>query len=168
MYFRQNIETPLGKMIAIADHHSIVALYFEDATFKFDFVHKLAQSHRIVDEANPIIEKTKHQVNAFINGELRTFTIPFSVEFGTPFQQKVWHTVKSIPYGSTVTYQDIANRIQKVDASKAVITATNQNHLQILIPSHRVTNLDGDLNTFNGGIDKQSALIQIEQNPSEA
>lgn len=84
--------------------------------------------------------------------KLETFTIPIDV-YGTAFQLAVWNTVREIPYGETHSYSEIAERIQKPNAVRAVGTAVGANPLLITIPCHRVIGKNGKLTGFRGGLE---------------
>ncbi|MDO5305693.1 MAG: methylated-DNA--[protein]-cysteine S-methyltransferase, partial [bacterium] len=81
---------------------------------------------------------------------------------GTPFQKKVWAELLKIPYGKTVSYQDIAVSIGNPDACRAVGMANNKNPIPIFIPCHRVIGKNGNLTGYAGGLDCKQALLEIE------
>lgn len=93
--------------------------------------------------------------------KLETFTIPIDV-YGTAFQLAVWNTVREIPYGETHSYSEIAERIQKPNAVRAVGTAVGANPLLITIPCHRVIGKNGKLTGFRGGLAMKKELLKLE------
>lgn len=83
---------------------------------------------------------------------------------GTEFQMKVWQELMSIPYGTTITYGELARRIGNAKASRAVAMACHNNPISIIIPCHRVIGSNGKLTGYAGGLDKKAALLDIENN----
>ena len=89
------------------------------------------------------------------------FELPLAPK-GTPFQQKVWQTLKKIPYGQTRSYQEIAVMINSPKSCRAVGGANHHNPVMIIIPCHRVIGKNGSLTGFGGGLSMKEALLQIE------
>jgi O-6-methylguanine DNA methyltransferase len=110
------------------------------------------------DEAHAPIHS---QLEKYFNGSLRKFTVKTHL-FGTDFQLQVWTAIRSIPYGSTVTYKHIANTIGNPDGMRAVGQATGRNPIPIIIPCHRVIGEDGTLVGFGGGIENKKKLLRLE------
>ncbi len=109
-----------------------------------------------------VLEETKRQLAAYFAGTLQTFSLPLMPE-GTAFQQKVWDQLRTIPYGKTVSYADIAQAIGKEKAFRAVGMANNRNPLAIIIPCHRVIGKDGSLTGYAGGMDVKARLLAFEK-----
>ena len=82
---------------------------------------------------------------------------------GTPFQQKVWREIKKIPRGKTVTYKELARRVGKPRAVRAVANAVGANKLLVTIPCHRVVRSDGTLGGYAGGLSAKKKLLALEQ-----
>ncbi|HEX8153874.1 MAG TPA: methylated-DNA--[protein]-cysteine S-methyltransferase, partial [Thermoanaerobaculia bacterium] len=101
------------------------------------------------------------QLAAYFRGELRAFDLPLAPS-GTAFQQSVWSVLRSIPYGTTRTYLDVANAIGKPSACRAVGAANGANPLPIVVPCHRVIGTSGALTGFGGGIDVKRKLLALE------
>lgn len=110
---------------------------------------------------SPIIEQAFLQLDEYINSKRTFFNIPLNPH-GTPFQQKVWSLLYSIPYGTTCTYKEIANKIGQPNAQRAIGMANNKNPIPIFIPCHRVISSDGSLNGYSGGIAMKERLLKIE------
>ena len=102
------------------------------------------------------------QLQAYFAGELRQFHLKLAPE-GTPFQQDVWRQLRSIPYGETISYGELARRIGKPLASRAVGAANGRNPLPIVVPCHRVVGASGSLVGFGGGLEIKAALLALEQ-----
>jgi len=101
------------------------------------------------------------QLRAYFGGELREFDLTLLLE-GTPFQQEVWKALQQIPYGETVSYGDIAKRIGRPKAVRAVGGANGKNHIPIVVPCHRVIGSSGHLTGFGSGVDIKAALLDHE------
>jgi methylated-DNA-[protein]-cysteine S-methyltransferase len=102
------------------------------------------------------------QLEAYFAGTLRTFTLKLAPE-GTPFQQSVWRVLQQIPYGETISYGVLAQRLGKPQASRAVGAANGRNPLPIVIPCHRVIGSTGKLIGYGGGLDLKEALLAFER-----
>lgn len=101
------------------------------------------------------------QLAAYFRGELRDFEFPLRMA-GTPFQRLVWEGLRAIPYGSTVSYADLALRIGRPGASRAVGSANGRNPIAIVVPCHRVIAADGSLGGYGGGLDRKDWLLEHE------
>jgi len=111
---------------------------------------------------NDAFKPVKQQLAAYFAGELTTFSLTLTPK-GTDFQLAVWTALEQIPYGTTCSYGDIAKRIGKPEASRAVGAANGQNPLPIVIPCHRVIGSNGALIGFGGGLDCKEFLLRLEQ-----
>jgi methylated-DNA-[protein]-cysteine S-methyltransferase len=107
------------------------------------------------------------QLEAYFAGELRRFDLPLAPE-GTPFQREVWSALTAIPYGETVSYGELARRLGRPAASRAVGAANGQNPIPIVIPCHRVIGADGSLTGFGGGLAIKRRLLDLEAGVSGA
>lgn len=109
-----------------------------------------------------VLAEASRQLTAYFAGHLRAFDLPLGPA-GTPFQLEVWQALQTIPYGETWSYRDLARRINRPAAVRAVGAANGQNPLPIVIPCHRVIGSDGKLVGFGGGLDMKRALLALEQ-----
>ena len=103
------------------------------------------------------------QFSLYFKGSLKTFNFPLDLSLGTPFQQKVWKNLLTIPYGKTRSYKWLASRIKNHQASRAVGNANGKNPLPIIIPCHRIIRKNGDLGGYTGGIEIKRFLLDLEQ-----
>lgn len=101
------------------------------------------------------------QLNDYFAGRRRTFTVPVNPQ-GTPFQRKVWEALQEIPYGTTISYSELADRVGDPNAVRAVGLANARNPIPIIIPCHRVIGKDGSLTGFGGGIALKASLLRLE------
>lgn len=106
--------------------------------------------------------ETRAQLTAYFAGELRTFDLQLTPT-GSPFQLSVWRALGTIPFGATVSYGEIANRIGRPSASRAVGAANGANPIPIIVPCHRVIGASGALTGFGGGIETKRWLLAHEQ-----
>ncbi len=106
-------------------------------------------------------DETKRQLEAYFAGELKHFDLPLHFG-GTSFQNQVWQALCHIPWGETITYSELARRVGRPSASRAVGAANGANPLPIVAPCHRVIGADGSLTGFGGGLDTKRFLLQLE------
>jgi methylated-DNA-[protein]-cysteine S-methyltransferase len=119
-------------------------------------------SARIVDGEHLVIDETVKQLDEYFVGRRLSFTVPMALA-GTPFQLSVWQQLKSIHFGETITYKNLAEIVGNPKAIRAVANASGANALSILIPCHRVIGSNGQLTGYAGGILAKQALISLEQ-----
>lgn len=110
----------------------------------------------------PLLKEAKAQLDAYFAGRLKLFELPLAPA-GTEFQMKVWNALCTIPYGETITYGQLAERIGNANASRAVGMANSRNPLPVFIPCHRVVGTGGKLTGYTGGLDIKVKLLQLEQ-----
>lgn len=110
---------------------------------------------------SPLLQEAHRQLQAYFERKLKTFDLPFSTA-GTAFQQKVWKALQDIPYGTTITYGELAKRTGDIKACRAVGMANSRNPLPIIIPCHRVIGSKGKLTGYTGGLNIKIKLMQIE------
>lgn len=120
-----------------------------------------SNKYEYLKEETMIIKETKKQLQEYCEGKRKEFTLPLELE-GTPFQVKVWQELLKIPYGTTKSYQDIAQAINNPKASRAVGMANNRNRIMIIIPCHRVIGSNGKLVGYAGGLKMKEELLKIE------
>jgi O-6-methylguanine DNA methyltransferase len=103
------------------------------------------------------------QFQSYFKGELKAFQFPLDLRLGTPFQQKVWRSLLTIPYGATRSYKWLAKSIKSPDSARAVGNANGQNPLSIIIPCHRVVRENGELGGYTGGVRTKRYLLKLEK-----
>lgn len=116
----------------------------------------------ILDPHDPTVEQAAVQIIALLENALPSVDIPLDAG-GTPFQQRVWQALREIPTGKTASYSDIALRIGKPKAIRAVANACAANPLAVLIPCHRAVKRNGDLSGYRWGLARKAALLEREQ-----
>ncbi len=110
------------------------------------------------------LQEAVRQLNNYFDGSSTSFSLTLNPA-GTPFQQKVWKLLQSIPYGKTISYLELAKQVGDVKAIRAVAAANGKNPLWIVVPCHRVIGSDGSLTGYAGGLARKKWLLDHE-NPS--
>lgn len=113
-----------------------------------------------------LIRMTERQLDEYFRGERRAFDLPLKI-MGTEFQRRVWEELRNIPYGQTITYSELARRIGRPTACRAVANACGVNPLPIIIPCHRVVAFHGRPGGYTGGLDIKLALLALESKCSQ-
>ena len=161
------LETPLGEMVAGATDNGICLLEFCDrrmlATEYSDLTRLLNST--IAEGDNQHLTILSKELKEYFAGNRREFSIPL-VTPGTPFQQSVWNELIKIPFGSTRSYKDMANALNKPDSVRAVANANRMNRIAIIVPCHRVIGTDGNLTGYAGGLKRKKWLLDNEKKHS--
>lgn len=144
------IETPVGKMTLAEEENYITDLAYGEITFEAS-----------CENETELLSNAKKQLEEYFSGKRKKFDLPLNPS-GTVFQRSVWDALLEIPYGETVTYKAIANRIHQPCAARAVGMANNKNPISIIIPCHRVIGANGVIKGYGGGIDKLKILLSLE------
>ncbi len=153
MYYRY-LATPLGELLLAGDDEAIHLVSFPEGSRRRDPEPDWIFSERPFAEAS-------RQLGAYFDGELRSFDLPLRPS-GTAFQLAVLRELQKIPYGTTTSYGEIARRIGRPRAVRAVGHANGRNPIPIVIPCHRVIGSDGRLVGFGGGLPAKEALLRLE------
>lgn len=109
----------------------------------------------------PLLQECVRQLTAYFDGSLTVFDLPLHL-VGTPFRQKVWKALRTIPYGETRSYGELAAMVGNGKASRAVGGANHHNPVSIVVPCHRVIGADGSLTGYGGGLDMKRWLLEHE------
>lgn len=110
-----------------------------------------------------LLEKTAKEILEYLDGKRHHFDIPTTFIKGTPFQINVWKALTHIPYGETVSYSQLANRLNNPHAARAIGRANHENPLCLLIPCHRVIGQNGSLTGYAGGLNIKQKLLELEK-----
>ncbi len=149
------IDSPIGPLTLVADGGTLCGLHMD------------GQRHRPHDgsfgrrDAGPFAEAVD-QLDEYFAGRRTTFEVDMAPA-GTDFQQQVWGTLRDIPYGATASYGQIASRVGRPRAVRAVGLANGRNPIAIMIPCHRVVGASGDLVGYGGGLDRKRQLLELER-----
>jgi methylated-DNA-[protein]-cysteine S-methyltransferase len=110
---------------------------------------------------DPKVTNVFIQLKEYFSRRRIEFELPFEL-LGTEFQKKVWNELKKIPYGETISYGELANRMGDKNLMRAVAAANGANPIPIIIPCHRVIGADGSLTGYDGGLDVKQKLLELE------
>lgn len=155
------IESPIGPVFARASAHGIAELRFVDAPSPRATGTTLADS-----AAGRWLDVLQRELEAYFSGARRKLAVSIDVQ-GTPFQHRVWELVRSIPFGETRSYGEIALAAGAPRASRAVGAANGQNRVSLLVPCHRVVGHRGGLTGYAWGIEKKRWLLDHEAGLAE-
>jgi methylated-DNA-[protein]-cysteine S-methyltransferase len=148
------IPAPIGKLLLARDDRGLRRISFPGER-QFSGV---APDWERADE--PFAD-TIAQLDLYFAGRLRRFDLDLAPE-GTPFQRDVWSALVEIPYGRTISYSELARRVGRPAATRAVGAANGRNPLPIVVPCHRVIGADGSLTGFGGGLPIKRRLLDLE------
>ncbi len=155
------IETFLGQTLIAATKRGICRLQFGDdpadliAHLEADF------ANATIAPADPAFERLVNDTLVAI-GTPDTLKLPLDIR-GTAFQARVWHALRQIPFGETVSYGELACQIGQPTASRAVASACGSNDIAVLIPCHRVIGKDGSLTGYRWGVERKRKLLETER-----
>ncbi len=148
-------DSPLGKMFVRGDGQFVTGLFMP--------------SHKGMPETEPAWQQAdepfvivRQQLAEYFAGERQQFDVPIKL-VGTPFQQRVWQELVRIPFGTTIHYGELARRVGRPSASRAVGHANGRNPISIIVPCHRVIGANGKLTGYAGGLDKKQWLLAWER-----
>lgn len=153
------IASPLGPMLLAASPAGLAGVWFTDQRHlpPAELIRGWLQ-----EPAHPVLIAAADQLSAYYRGQLTRFDLPLDLCAGTPFQQTVWQTLLDIPTGDTLSYGDLARQIGRPAAVRAVGAAVGRNPLSIVVPCHRVLGAGGALTGYAGGLQRKTALLQLE------
>jgi methylated-DNA-[protein]-cysteine S-methyltransferase len=151
------IDSPIGALLLTTDGAALTGIYLDSergATRPTDL--------GADDPHHPVLAAAADQLRAYFAGERDEFDVPLSAA-GTTFQREVWDALARIPYGETISYGELARRVGKPSASRAVGLANGRNPLPIIVPCHRVIGANGTLTGYGGGIERKQWLLEHER-----
>jgi AraC family transcriptional regulator of adaptative response/methylated-DNA-[protein]-cysteine methyltransferase len=157
-------DTPLGPMQVIADDEALYLLEFFDRRGLEEEIERLKKKIQlpIVPGKPHPAQQIKAELAGYFSGKILEFKTPLFL-IGSPFQKQVWRELQKIPQGETRTYTEIATAIQRPSAIRAVGSANGANQFAIVIPCHRVINLNGNLGGYGAGLKRKEWLLNHER-----
>lgn len=111
---------------------------------------------------HPVLRQAAAELDAYFAGQRHRFELPLDLGHGTAFQQAVWQALLAIPSGQTTSYGELARRIGRPRAVRALGAAVGRNPVSIIVPCHRVIGADGSLTGYAGGLARKTTLLQLE------
>lgn len=163
-----DITTPLGPMIAGATTEGICFLEFTSRIrMEKEFTDLKKLLHATMKPGrNEHLDQLERELAEYFNGKRKSFSVPLHTP-GNDFSRAVWESLKEIPYGTTCTYKEQADRMNNPKAIRAIASTNGRNRLAIIIPCHRVIGSNGSMTGYAGGIDKKKWLLKFERSHSE-
>ena len=153
----KTIGSPVGKLKLIASDQGLVAVLWENENPR-----RVRLSESFENECHPNLVEAERQLGEYFAGRRHDFSVPLDMR-GTRFQKDVWEELRTIPFGETRSYGQLARRLGNPRATRAVGAATGRNPLSIIVPCHRVIGSDGQLTGFAGGLSAKTHLLKLEQ-----
>ncbi len=158
----RKIETPIGPMTLGATDRAVVLADFSRRAM---MPAQLATTRRrigptVVGNA-PLVDRLETQLREYLAGDRRDFDLPIEAP-GNAFQERVWSELRRIPYGDTISYRELAARVDSPQARRAVGRANGSNRLAVIIPCHRVIAAGGGLGGYGGGLTAKRFLLDLE------
>ena len=148
------VDTPVGELLLAGEDDALQVIGFPRGSMRRE-----PESDWIFNEKR--LAEARRQLQEYFDGSRTDFDLPLKLT-GTEFQVSVLRALQEIPYGETVSYGEIAKRIGRPRAVRAVGAANGRNPLPIVVPCHRVIGSTGDLTGFGGGLDTKEALLRLE------
>jgi methylated-DNA-[protein]-cysteine S-methyltransferase len=155
------IDSPVGRLLLAADADGLRVISFLDGR-KDKAIDPDPAWREVAPDESATLRETVRQLRAYWARELRDFDLPLHPE-GTPFQLTVWKQLCAIPYGTTISYGELARRVGNPKGSRAVGLANGSNPIAIVIPCHRVIGSNGKLTGYGGGLPIKEKLLELEQ-----
>ena len=148
------VQTPIDRLVVASDGEAIVGTWMANAE---------PDEARWADRCgiDALLREARRQLQAYFAGRLETFDLPLAPN-GTDFQRRVWSALTTIPFGTTISYADLARRLSNAAAVRAVGAANGRNPIPIIVPCHRVIGSDGSLTGFGGGLNRKRWLLEHE------
>ncbi len=167
MTYIYHYQSPLGGITTSSNGNEIMGLWFDGQKYFGDTLTKNYEEKDL-----PIFEETKEWLDIYFSGKAPDFTPPLKMDT-TPFRKAVWEIMLTIPFGQTMTYGEIADRIAKQRglakmSAQAVGGAVGHNSISLIIPCHRVVGTNGSLTGYAGGIEKKVLLLTMEKTDMSA
>lgn len=161
MEYTHHYDSPLGGITLASDGEALTGLWFDGQKY---FADSLDLEHE--EKVLPIFKEAAKWLDIYFSGRAPDFTPALSMKT-TPFRKAVWEILLTIPYGETMTYGEIADRIARQKgipkmSAQAIGGAVGHNAISLIIPCHRVVGANGSLTGYAGGIDKKVKLLQLE------
>jgi O-6-methylguanine DNA methyltransferase len=154
---------PVGLTGLVASSEGLIRLINKLADEKTIEKHLIPLTNGNISKKPSHFKDLVRQFSLYFDGKLKTFDCPLDLRLGTPFQQKVWRKLLTIPHGKTRSYKWLAQAIKNPQASRAVGNANGKNPLSIIIPCHRVVKENGDMGGYTGGVSIKRFLLELEQ-----
>ncbi len=144
-------DSPIGRLVLESDGDVLVGIWLPGGT---------RHGRRDAGDVPPLLKETATQLDEYFAGERTDFDVPMELD-GTDFQREVWAELARIPYGTTISYGDLARRVGRPNGPRAVGQANGRNPIPIIVPCHRVLARNG-IGGYGGGLPMKRALLAVE------
>jgi methylated-DNA-[protein]-cysteine S-methyltransferase len=162
IYFTDTMDSPCGPLFLMVDGDGrVVRIEFDAGREDKKKRHRLEAAGARLEPAPERLGAVKDQLEEYFAGERTDFALALAPQ-GSPFQLEVWEALRTIPFGETRSYGEIARAIGRPNASRAVGAANGANPIPIVVPCHRVIGADGSLTGFGGGLRAKTVLLELE------
>jgi len=153
--------TPVGELVLTASDAALTGVYFPTSRRGAAPTHHADWTENGGGPAGQVLARAAQQLTEYFDGSRTTFDLPLEA-LGSAFEHRVWNALRTIPYGATTSYGELAKRLGDVSATRAVGAANGKNPIPIIIPCHRVVGSKGELTGFGGGLDRKRWLLEHE------
>jgi methylated-DNA-[protein]-cysteine S-methyltransferase len=148
------LDSPIGELLLVGDGTTLHGLVMQDGKRPVEIGPDWARDDTAFAEA-------RTQLAEYFAGERTEFDVPVHLD-GTEFQVRVWNALREIPYGTTISYGELARRVGRPTGARAVGAANGRNPVAVVVPCHRVIGADGSLTGFGGGTERKQLLLGLE------
>ena len=153
MKYRSEYESPLGTIVLGADEDALCGLWFQDQKYAESTLAEAVSAER------PVFDLARAWLDGYFQGKKELPQIPLKLT-GTPFQVRVWEALRTIPYGTVLTYGELAAALNS--SPRAIGSAVGRNPVSLIIPCHRVIGKNGQLIGYAGGLARKEYLLKME------
>jgi methylated-DNA-[protein]-cysteine S-methyltransferase len=151
-------DSPIGSLLLVGDGKVLHGLYMQDGRRPKQIAPGWERSPSSFADVTA-------QLHEYFAGERLAFDLALAIA-GTPFERRVWSALTEIPYGETISYGELARRLNQPSAARAVGLANGRNPIAVIVPCHRVIGADGTLTGYGGGLERKRILLELESGQS--
>jgi len=149
------MDSPIGELLLVGDGEALHGVYMQEGRKPVRISPKWERSPAALADV-------QGQLREYFAGDRQTFDTPL-VMHGSEFEQRVWSELREIPYGETASYGEIAGRVGRPSAARAVGMANGRNPIAVIVPCHRVIGANGTLTGYGGGLERKRVLLELER-----
>lgn len=161
--YSQRLDSPIGTLVCICNDTSIIRLLWspDNEAKEMGRLSLVTQTTAKPGTSNRVTDTICKELDDFFHGRKKRFSISPAFVEGSAFSQKIWRELSYVPYGHTISYQQLSHRCG-CGGARAAGNAVGQNPIPILIPCHRVIRQNGELGGFGGGVERKRQLLRLE------
>lgn len=150
---QRKIESKIGPLYLVGSENGIAGVFWSDQSLPAG--------------RGEVLLRAEIEISEYLAGKRKVFTLPLELK-GSEFQRIVWRELEKIPYGQTISYGELARRVGKIGAARAVGSANGKNPICLIVPCHRVIAANGGFGGYSGGLEKKKFLLELERYPSSS